>query len=131
LAQGTSVRVGERERRADLGDGGGAFCAYVDGDCVVDLWAGPAGPTGRAWQEDTRAVVMSSTKGMTTLCAHLLEDRGELDLDAPVVRYWPEFGSEGKASTTVRQLLSHQSGAIGLPASDEILSWDGGGWDDT
>jgi len=134
LGEGASVLVGERERRVDLGDGGGAFCAFVDGDCVVDLWAGPAGParsTGRAWQEDTRAVVMSSTKGMTTLCAHLLEDRGELDLDAPVVRYWPEFESEGKSSTTVRQLLSHQSGAIGLPGSDELLSWDGGGWADT
>ena len=125
LAEGASVTVGERRRRADLGDGGGAFCAYVDGECVVDLWTGPA------WAEGTRAVVMSSTKGLTTLCAHLLEDRGELDLDAPVVRYWPEFGSEGKSSATVRQLLSHQSGAIGLPGSDELLSWDGRGWSDT
>ena len=129
LAEGASVTVGERERRADLGDGGGAFCAYVDGECVVDLWTGPR--DRGAWAEDTRAVVMSSTKGLTTLCAHLLEDRGELDLDVPVVRYWPEFGSEGKSSTTVRQLLSHQSGAIGLPGSDELLSWDGRGWDDT
>ncbi len=130
LAEGASVFVGERQRRADLGDGGGAFCAFVDGACVVDIWAGSAG-ADRAWERDTRAVIMSSTKGMTTLCAHILEDRGELDLDAPVVRYWPEFGSLGKESTTVRQLLSHQSGAIGLPGSDEILSWDGGGWDDT
>ncbi|MGP0032669.1 MAG: serine hydrolase domain-containing protein [Acidimicrobiales bacterium] len=130
LGEGTSVLVGRRERRADLGDGGGAFCAFVDGECVVDLWAGPAGP-GRMWEEGTRAVIMSSTKGMTTLCAHLLEDRGQLDLEAPVVRYWPEFGTHGKSSTTVRQLLSHQSGAIGLPGSDELLSWDGGGWSDT
>jgi len=131
LGEGASVTVGERERRADLGDGGGAFCAYVDGECVVDLWAGPAGTGGREWAQDTRAVIMSSTKGMTTLCAHLLEDRGELDLDAPVVRYWPGFGCLGKSPTTVRQLLSHQSGAIGLPGSDELLSWDGRGWDDT
>jgi CubicO group peptidase (beta-lactamase class C family) len=130
LGDGASVVVGGRERRADLGDGGGAFCAFVDGECVVDLWAGDAGP-GRAWEEGTRAVIMSSTKGMTTLCAHLLEDRGELDLNAPVVRYWPEFGCLGKAPTTVRQLLSHQSGAIGLPGSDELLSWDGSGWSDT
>ncbi|MGO9856507.1 MAG: serine hydrolase domain-containing protein [Acidimicrobiales bacterium] len=130
LGQGAPVVVGERERRADLGDGGGAFCAFVDGECVVDVWAGSAG-AGRPWEEDTRAVVMSSTKGLTTLCAHLLEDRGELDLDAPLVRYWPEFGCAGKERTTVRQLLSHQSGAIGLPGSDELLSWDGRGWDDT
>ena len=130
LAEGASVTVGKRERRADLGDGGGAFCAFVDGECAVDIWGGWAAPN-RAWEKDTRAVIMSSTKGMTTLCAHILEDRGELDLDAPVVRYWPEFGCLGKEPTTVRQLLSHQSGAIGLPGSDEILSWDGGGWDDT
>lgn len=129
LAEGASVTVRERERRADLGDGGGAFCAFVDGECVVDIWAGSAGPD-RPWERDTRAVIMSSTKGMTTLCAHLLEDRGELDLESPVVRYWPEFGCLGKEPTTVRQLLSHQVGAIGVPGSDDILSWDGRGWDD-
>ena len=45
------------------------------------------------WTESTCAVMMSSTKGMTALCAHILYDRGELDLEAPVVRYWPEFGT--------------------------------------
>jgi CubicO group peptidase (beta-lactamase class C family) len=130
LGHGATVVLGERDRRADLGNGGGAFCAFADGECVVDVWTGSAGP-GRTWGRDTRAVVMSSTKGLTTLCAHLLEDRGELDLDAPVTRYWPEFGRAGKEHTTVRQLLSHQSGAIGLPGSDELLSWDGHGWDDT
>jgi CubicO group peptidase (beta-lactamase class C family) len=126
LGTGAGLTLGDRERRADLGEGGGAFCAYVDGACVVDIWTGVAGP-GRAWEEDTRAVIMSSTKGMTTLCAHMLEDRGELDLDAPVVRYWPEFGQAGKSATTVRQLLSHQSGAIGVPGADRLLSWDGRG----
>ena len=130
LGTGAGLTLGDRERRADLGEGGGAFCAYVDGECVVDIWTGVAGP-GRAWEEDTRAVIMSSTKGMTTLCAHMLEDRGELDLDAPVVRYWPEFGQAGKSATTVRQLLSHQSGAIGVPGADRLLSWDGRGWSDS
>ena len=131
MGAGATVQLGERERRADLGDGGGAFCAYVNGECVVDVWAGAAGGDDRPWSEGTRAVIMSSTKGLTTLCAHVLEDRGELDLDAPVVRYWPEFGQAGKGSCTVRQLLSHQSGAIGLPGSDELLAWDGSGWSDT
>jgi CubicO group peptidase (beta-lactamase class C family) len=131
LGEGATLTVGERERRADLGDGGGAFTAYVDGECVVDVWTGSAGPDGRTWEEGTRAVVMSSTKGLTTMCAHVLEDRGELDLDADVIRYWPEFGCLGKEPTTVRQLLSHQSGAIGLSASDELLAWDGTGWSDT
>lgn len=136
LAGGTTVVAGGRERRADLGDGGAGFAAYVNGECVVDVWAGTAGTgtragAGRPWERDTRAVIMSSTKGLTTLCAHVLEDRGELDLDAPVVRYWPAFGAEGKERTTVRQLLSHQSGAIALPDADALLSWDGTGWDDT
>jgi CubicO group peptidase (beta-lactamase class C family) len=131
LGTGATLTLGDRERRANLGDGGGAFCAFVDGECVVDIWTGVAGPDGRSWEEDTRAVIMSSTKGMTTLCAHILEDRGELDLDAPVTRYWPEFGQAGKSSTTVRQLLSHQSGAIGVPGADRLLSWDGRGWQDS
>jgi CubicO group peptidase (beta-lactamase class C family) len=132
LGSGAVVTHGERERRADLGDGGGAFCAYVDGECVVDVWTGFAdGRQRRAWERDTRAVIMSSTKGLTSLCAHLLEDRGALDLDALVTRYWPEFGCLGKEHTTVRQLLSHQSGAIGLPGADDLLSWDGAGWDNT
>jgi len=130
LAEGARVMVGQRERVADLGQGGGAFAAYVAGECMVDLWAGEAAP-GEPWQEGTRAVIMSATKGMTTLCAQLLSDRGQLDLDAPVARYWPEFAAAGKESTSVRQLLSHQSGAIGLPGSDQLLSWDGGGWSDT
>jgi CubicO group peptidase (beta-lactamase class C family) len=133
LGAGATVVGGTRERWADLGDGGGAFAAYMDGECLVDVWTGPAecGAGGRSWDHDTRAVIMSSTKGLTTLCAHVLEDRGELDLDAEVVRYWPEFGRLGKERTTVRQLLSHQSGAIGLPGADVLLSWDGSGWDDT
>ena len=130
LAQGTSVDLGGRERPADLGAGGGAFAAYVEGERVVDIWAGSARPQQR-WAQDTRAVVMSATKGLTTICAHVLYDRAQLDLDLPVVAYWPEFGAAGKGDTTVRQLLSHQSGAIGLPEPSRILSWDGAGWDDT
>ena len=131
LGAGATLTLGEKERRADLGQGGGAFSAFVDGECVVDIWTGVTGPDGRAWEEDTRAVIMSSTKGLTALCAHILEDRGELDLNAPVQRYWPEFGRAGKSSTTVRQLLSHQSGAIAVPDADTLLGWDGSGWKDT
>jgi len=129
LDQGARVSVDGRERVADLGLGGGAFAAYVDGERVVDIWSGWSAPDV-AWGEDTRAVIMSATKGLTALCAHVLHDRGQLDLDAPVVAYWPEFGAEGKDLTLVRQLLSHQSGAIGVPDSDRLLSWDGRGWDE-
>ncbi len=130
MAQGARATVRDRERTTDLGSGGGAFAAYVDGECVADLWAGWSAP-GVAWTEHTRAVIMSATKGLSALCAHILYDRGELDVDAPVVRYWPEFGAAGKERTLVRQLLSHQSGAIGVPDADRLLSWNGDGWADT
>jgi CubicO group peptidase (beta-lactamase class C family) len=129
LAHGARATVRDRERVADLGAGGGAFAAYVDGECVVDVWAGWAAP-GVPWAADTRAVIMSATKGLTTLCAHILHDRGRLDLDAPVAAYWPEWGAAGKEHTTVRQLLSHQAGAIGVPDADRLLGWDGTGWAD-
>jgi CubicO group peptidase (beta-lactamase class C family) len=130
LADGARLTIGDRERVADLGAGGGAFAGYVDGECVVDVWAGEAGP-GIPWAENTRGVVMSATKGLSALCAHVLHDRGLLDIDAPVVRYWPEFGAAGKEGTLVRHLLSHQSGAIGVPEADGVMSWDGTGWSDT
>jgi CubicO group peptidase (beta-lactamase class C family) len=102
------------------GDVGAAFCLYVGGRIVVDIWAGTAdAKTGREWDEDTLTLVYSTTKGVTAICAHLLAERGELDLDAPVVDYWPEFGQEGKERVPVRWLLSHR---VGLPTLDERLS---------
>lgn len=130
MAEGARVTVGDRERITDFGAGGGAFAAYVGGECVVDIWTGDAAP-GVPWEHDTNAVIMSATKGMSAACAHVLHDRGALDVDAPVGRYWPEFASAGKEDTTVRQLLSHQSGAIGVPGADALVSWDGSGWSDT
>jgi CubicO group peptidase (beta-lactamase class C family) len=113
----------------ELGAGGGAFAAYVDGRAVVDLWAGLA-RAGQAWVEDTRAVIMSATKGMVAISAQILADRGLLDVDAPVVDYWPEFGQNGKQAVTVRQLLTHTAGVLSFPGFDALLGWDGVGWDD-
>ncbi|MGV9882830.1 serine hydrolase domain-containing protein [Streptomyces sp. NPDC003006] len=97
----------------ERGDLGAAVAATVDGTFVVDLWAGDADRSGtRPWERDTLVNVYSTTKGMTALCAHLLVDRGELDLDAPVARYWPGFARAGKADIPVRWLLSHRSGLI-------------------
>src|SRR5882672_8433653 len=82
---------------AERDEVGAAVCVTVDGETVVDLWGGAADPaTGRAWEADTRVVVYSCTKGATALCAHVLADRGLLDLDAPVGQYWPEFATNGK-----------------------------------
>jgi CubicO group peptidase (beta-lactamase class C family) len=108
------VREAFAENFAKRGDVGAAVCVYVDGKPVADLWGGYADAARiRLWERDTIACVASTTKGMTTLCAHTLVERGLLDLDAPVARYWPEFAQAGKAHTPVRWLLSHRAG---LPA---------------
>jgi CubicO group peptidase (beta-lactamase class C family) len=84
----------------DHGEVGAALCVYVRGRCVVDLWGGIADlTTGTPWAEDTLQYVFSTTKGFTTTCAHLLVQRGELDLDAPVADYWPEFAAAGNTTS--------------------------------
>ena len=83
---------------AERGEIGASAAVVVGGRPVVNLWAGWADPARtRPWQQDTLTNVWSTTKAVTSLSAHLLMDRGELDPDAPVARYWPEFGQAGKA----------------------------------
>ena len=121
------VRDAFRANFDQHGDVGAAFSLYVRGEKVVDLWGGIADTTtGRAWTADTLQLVFSTTKGATAICAHLLAQSGDLDLDAPVSEYWPEFAAEGKESIPVRWLLSHRSG---LPTVDahltpaEVVRW--------
>ena len=98
---------------------GASLAVELDGECVLDCWGGFADKRReRPWQRDTLANVFSTTKGLTALCAHRLIERGELALDAPVARYWPEFAQAGKQAVSVRQLISHQAG---LPALREKL----------
>ena len=95
----------------DGGDTGGAAAVFVDGEPVVDVWGGYADAERTLpWQRDTIVNVWSVTKTMTALCALVLADRGELDLDAPVARYWPQFAASGKEGVLVRHLLSHTAG---------------------
>jgi CubicO group peptidase (beta-lactamase class C family) len=104
---------------AERGEVGASFCTIADGRKVVDLWGGFADPAReRPWREDTIVMVHSATKGATAICAHVLAARGELDLDAPVARYWPEFAAAGKERIPVSMLLSHRAG---LAAIDEPL----------
>jgi CubicO group peptidase (beta-lactamase class C family) len=113
----------------DFGVGGGAIAAYVEGQQVVDLWGGEARP-GAPWTEDTLAVLMSTTKGLVGLCAHVLADRELLDVEAPVARYWPEFAQAGKQRVLVRHVLTHTSGVLSFRGQNDLLQWDGTGWDD-
>jgi CubicO group peptidase (beta-lactamase class C family) len=110
------------------GDVGAGYCLHVEGRKVVDVWGGIADrDTGRPYDEDTLQLVFSTTKGATAICANRLADRGELDIDAPVVEYWPEFGAEGKEEVPVRWLLTHQVGLPGVDAPltlDDALAWE-------
>lgn len=107
---------------------GASFAATIDGEFVVDIWAGWADAARtRPWERDTIVNVYSTTKVMTALCTLMLVDRGLLDLDAPVADYWPEFAQAGKEKIPVRYLLSHQSGLAGFlePIPVEALyDWD-------
>jgi len=123
----TAVREAFFHNFREHGDVGASVCVYLDGERVVDCWGGHADPARtRRWTADTVVSVASTTKGMVALCAHMLAERGKLDLDAPVARYWPEFGQGGKADIPVRWLLSHRAGlpAIRRPLPAEaLLDW--------
>jgi CubicO group peptidase (beta-lactamase class C family) len=111
--------------RHDLGAG----CAvYVNVRKVVDVWGGIADArTGRPWDHDTAAVIFSCSKGLLAICAYLLAQQGRLDLDAPIARYWPEFGAAGKAALTVRQAMIHRTGLPALDADlsrEDVLAWE-------
>src|SRR5690606_17975882 len=122
------VRAAFEQNFVRHGEVGAAFALYVDGRKVVDLWGGVAdAATGAPYAEDTLQLVFSSTKGATALCANLLAQRGELDLDAPVAAYWPEFARGGKADVPVRWLLNHKAGLPFVERNlslDEALAWD-------
>ena len=107
---------------------GASVAVTLEGRPLVDLWGGYCDEErAQPWQRDTLVNVWSVTKGMTALCALRLVERGELELDAPVARYWPEFAANGKAEIAVRQLLNHRAGlaAVRKPLAPEtIFDWD-------
>ncbi|KKC00586.1 esterase/beta-lactamase LipL [Mycolicibacter arupensis] len=95
--------------------GGGALAVYLDGKPVVDVWTGWSDRAGRVpWSVDTGAMVFSATKGAASTVIHRLVDRGLIEYDVPVAQYWPDFGANGKAAITVRELLGHRAGLTHL-----------------
>jgi CubicO group peptidase (beta-lactamase class C family) len=107
---------------------GASLAVTINGKFVVDIWAGFADEKGtKPWQEDTIVNVYSTTKAMAALCILMLVDRNQLDLDAPVAKYWPEFGQAGKKNIPVRYLLSHTSGLAGFTESipvEALYDWN-------
>jgi len=108
--------------------GGGAVSVFLNGKPVVDIWAGRARHDGAAWDRDTMSICFSGTKGIAATAVHILASQGAIDYDAPVARYWPEFGCNGKETITVRQVLAHQAGLHKtVPLVDQltdILDWE-------
>ncbi|MFC4466928.1 serine hydrolase domain-containing protein [Streptomyces xiangluensis] len=104
-----------------LGERGAAVVVYRDGRKVVDLWGGlrDVADSSAPWERGTAQIVRSATKGVAAAVPLLLHQRGQLDLDAPVAEYWPEFKAAGKERVLVRQVLSHQAG---VPVLDEPLT---------
>jgi CubicO group peptidase (beta-lactamase class C family) len=109
-------------------DLGASVAVNIDGEMVVDLWGGWADEVRTVpWTENTITNVFSTTKATTSLAALVLVDRGELDLDANVAAYWPEFAARGKAGIKVRHLLSHTSGVSGWEQPitlEDLYDWD-------
>jgi CubicO group peptidase (beta-lactamase class C family) len=121
--------VREAFAQAQAPDVGGAqLCVYRHGKKVVDLWGGRDTVKDRPYTDQTLAVMMSCSKGAVATAAHMLSERGLLDLDAPVTKYWPEFGQAGKQDVPVSFLLSHRVGLNSFePQSGvgprELLDW--------
>lgn len=123
-----AVRSAFEANFRERGEHGAAVSVLIGGKPVVDLWGGWADAARtRPWERETLVNVWSTGKGPTALCAHILADRGLLDLDAPVAAYWPEFAAAGKESVPVRHLLSHRAGLAGLrePHSlSDLYDWE-------
>lgn len=99
------------------------YCAqlavHVNGKRVLDL--------NQGMEVDSLLPVFSSSKGASAVVIALLVQREQLDLDAAVASYWPEFAQQGKGAITVRQLLSHQAGLPGVDGGftpEELLAHD-------
>ena len=118
------LRVSEvLESNLDSGDDIGASIAvFIDGTPVVDIWGGYFDGTFTCkWERDTIICTYSITKTMTAIAALVLADHGQIDLNAPVAKYWPEFAANEKAKIKVRQLLGHTSGLAGWT---EDVTWE-------
>jgi len=108
-------------------NGGAAVTVYHRGEPVVDLWGGTRNGD-EDWEEDTVAMCFSTTKGVASTALHILADRGQVDYDARVADYWPEFAANGKQDVTVRHVLTHSAGLHRIrslvDAGHRMLDWD-------
>ena len=116
------------EKNFEEGDLGACCAVFVDGEIVVDLWGGIADPEKETlWEKDTIVNVWSTTKTMAAICILMLFDRGLIELDSPVCKYWKDFEQNGKEKVLVSHLLSHSAGLPGFDApitEDQLFDWE-------
>ncbi|CAP21867.2 Protein CBR-LACT-6 [Caenorhabditis briggsae] len=110
--------------RRNFGQGeerdGAAFAVYYKGQEVVNLWGGYADKESqRKWKEDTKTVMFSASKAISSIVIAIMVDRGYLNYDDRIIEYWPEYGKYGKNGTTVEDVLSHKAG---LPYLSDTVS---------
>ena len=107
---------------------GASFAVTLDGEYVVDIWGGYSDKAEIIpWERDTITNVYSTVKVMTALCALILIDRGQLNIDSPVADYWPEFAQGGKDKIIVRWLLNHSAGLSGFDEHltlEDMYDWE-------
>jgi len=90
---------------------GACIACNIEGEAVMDLWGGFADKAGtRPWGKDTIVNMMSVSKAVTSICVYILADRGLIDPEAPVARYWPEFAANGKEKLQLKYVLDHRAG---------------------
>lgn len=123
-----AVREAFEANLASGKDVGASIAISVEGEMVVDMWGGWVDTAHSAeWQADTITNVWSTTKTMAALSMLVLVERGLVDVDAPVAKYWPEFGQNGKEGILIRHIMSHTSGvsAWEQPVTiEDVLVWD-------
>ena len=113
--QFSSVRAALKSSLESGADVGASVSVTHRDKTVVDLYGGYLDAArSEPWQQNTIINVYSTTKTMSFLCMLMLADRSELDFDANVATYWPEFAANGKADVKVWHLMNHAAGLSGL-----------------
>ncbi|KKK43272.1 MAG: Esterase EstB [Candidatus Lokiarchaeum sp. GC14_75] len=117
-----------KENFEEFNEVGASFAVFLDNKFVIDIWGGHSNPEKtNLWNKDSIAKVYSTNKVIASICALILVDKGLLDLDAPVARYWPEFAQAGKEKLLVRCLFSHSAGLPGFDEKitvEDLKDWD-------
>ncbi|MFK7913552.1 MAG: serine hydrolase domain-containing protein [Pseudomonadales bacterium] len=123
-----SVREAFANNFSKHGDVGASVAITLEGEYVVDLWGGHRDQQAtQPWQQDTIVNVYSTTKTMAALCLLILADRGLVDFEERVAKYWPEFAQNGKDAIQVKHFMSHSAGLSGLDnkvSEAQLYDWD-------